>query len=123
MNIIYAYDRPERGEPVLLYLNLLIYMCNKNYYVLFYPNQLRSFGVQVGKRPSLYFINESNVQCIIADNIKLPLQAKGLIAIFPIQCPIKKKMASFDIQHVTPTSPYGWELYGIDSLQPSQNKL
>ena len=61
-NVIYAYDCPERREQILLNLNHCIYMGSKKGDALIYPNQLCSFEIKIDERPSIYFLNESDVQ-------------------------------------------------------------
>ena len=60
-NVIYAYDCAHQGKTILSHINYCIHMGKKKNDALACPNQMRSFGVTVDERPSVYYPNEIGV--------------------------------------------------------------
>ena len=77
VNTIYAYKHPESGEVILLNANHSIYIGKNKDDSITCPNQMRTYGAHVDERPNSLFHSLDGTQCIIVDNIKMPLHMKG----------------------------------------------
>ena len=77
VNVIYAYNCQKRGEVIILRLNRCIYLGDKKNDAIACPNQLKLFGIHVDERPAALFPNKMNVQCIIANCLKIRSRNKG----------------------------------------------
>ena len=115
VNVIYAYDCKKRGEVILLQLNHYIYLGDKKNDAIACPNQLRLFGIHVDERPAALFPNETNVQCIIANGLKLDLETKGPLTFLPVRRLTKRELNNSDLNLIMLTSPHGWDPYNVDS--------
>ena len=118
VNVVYAYDRSDTGEVILLEYNHLIYLGNRKTDSISCPTQMRLNGVYVDDKPSFLYPDSTDTQCIIANGLRLPLLMKGPLAYLPIRRPLTHELVDENIQTICLSSPHGWDPYGDDSLTP-----
>ena len=118
VNVVYAYDRPDTGEVLLLEYNHQIYMGDRKSDSIACPNQMRLHGIFVDEKPTFLIPDAVDTQCIIADGLKLPLLMNGPLAYLPIRRPTITELTDESRHHICMTSPHGWDPYGDDSITP-----
>ena len=116
VNAVYAYDRRDTGETVLLEFNHCLYLGNRKNDAIACPNQLRLNGVSIDDRPQSLFPNSSDAQRIMADGLTIPLHMHGPLSHFNARRPTFQEMNDENLQTICMTSSHGWDPYGSDSL-------
>jgi len=119
-NVLFAYDLPNTGQPILLRVNYAIYLGELKEDSLLCPHQLRMFGLAVDDRPQYLAPDDDTLQKISNKDFDLSLQHNGPTMFLQVRCPTPEEIEDENIPIVDLTSPHGWDPYGIDSIQ-SQN--
>ena len=77
---------------------------------------MRLNNVHIDERPSSIFPHSTSTQCLIVDNINLPLQLKGPLIYLSVRRPLLHKITNHNLQHFIMTNPHGWDPYGTDLI-------
>ena len=116
VNAFYAYDHPDSGEVYLLELNYCIYLGSQKTDAIACPNQMRVHGIHVDDRPTSLFPDIPNTQCMIVDNITLPLKMRGPLSFLQVRRPTSSEVQDSNLQILQLTSPHGWDPYCTDTI-------
>ena len=73
-------------------------------------------GIHVNERPQVLFPNPNNVQCIIAQYIRLQLEMKGTLVYMSIRGPSISEVANHKLQILIMTRSDGQDQYGTDVI-------
>jgi hypothetical protein len=114
-----AWDDPETGEVIVLYIHEALYLGDRMLsHTLLCPKQLRANGWTVQDVPKQF--NAGSAHAIInpTGNLWMPLEMSGMISYLPMRKPTDKELetcASYDL-----TSDVPWEPYSLSFREGEQ---
>ena len=107
-----AYDCPNTGRTWILVFNQFLYFGDRMNHSLICPNQLRDFGVKVYDTPKQF--DSSSPHAIETDQLKIPLQLKGVISGFITRKPSEEELEDEDNIQIIMTASTEWMPHSRD---------
>jgi hypothetical protein len=104
-----AFDDPETGEVIVLYIHNALYFGDRMSHTLLCPNQLRANGWTVQDVPKQSDAGSAHAIIDPTGHLRMPLEMSGVISYLRTQKPTDKELeecASYDL-----TSDAPWETY------------
>jgi hypothetical protein len=104
-----AWDDPETGKVIVLYIHEALYFGDRMSHTILCPNQLRANRWTVQDVPKQFDAGSAHAIIDPTGHLRMPLERSGMISYLPRWKPTDKELetcASYDLTSDVPWEPY-----------------